>query len=171
MQAIHNVSVYIVEYVSNSWDTLWHKCDACIVNENVQRKISLLEDCNKLLCRLEGGQVQRHKLHLDLPSWKLHAHFFPEPSKSLGICKQLLNTSAGLNPSLLSYLLSSVLGSASKDRVCTHYAQRLCRLVPYARVSARHHRHLSREIHRRVGQLRTHVELVCLRLAFRLAEF
>ena len=32
-----------------------------------------------------------HKLHLDLPSWKLHAHFFPEPSKSLRICKQLNN--------------------------------------------------------------------------------
>ena len=82
--------------------TLWYKCNASIVDQDVQGKVLLLEGSNKLLCGLEGGEVQRHALHCDSHIWELFSHLSSEPIKSLWHIKQE-TTTIPLNPQYSIY--------------------------------------------------------------------
>ena len=44
--------------------TVWDAIDSCIIDEDVQREVLLLEGMDKINGGLEGGQVQGKELHL-----------------------------------------------------------------------------------------------------------
>ena len=66
--------------------TVGYPCDPCIVNEQMEGQVSLLEGIGEVFCGLEGGQVQLHVLHSELSLWMFLIDLFLHTFYGLCAC-------------------------------------------------------------------------------------